>query len=200
MLTPGQRKTLEFVRRYWRQRGCSPSFAEIAAGIGIRSRGVVHRYVQALIAAGQLRQRPGRKRGLEVPEESATRAAATLPLLGYIAAGRPIEAVPGEETIDLTAFLLGLNRYALRVRGDSMIEDGILDGDTVIVDARDSADDGAIIVALIDNADATLKRLRYRKDGSIQLTAANSAYAPMIYGAGRVRIQGVVVGVLRSYP
>lgn len=200
MLTPAQQRTLDFIRRYRREQGGCPSLTEIAAGIGIRSRGVVHRYVEALIAAGHLRRHPGRKRGLELMDADPVRtSASTLPLLGYIAAGRPIEAVPGEDTIDLTAFLLGLNRYALRVRGDSMVEAGILDGDTVIVDARDSADDGAIVVALIDDADVTLKRLRYRTDGSVQLNAANSAFAPMIYGAGRVRIQGVVVGVLRSY-
>lgn len=201
MLTPAQQKTLDFIRRYRRLQGGCPSLMEIAAGIGIRSRGVAHRYVQALIVAGYLRQHPGRKRGLELTEkaEKISIPATTLPLLGSIAAGRPIEAVPGEDTIDLTAFLLGLNRYALRVRGDSMIEAGILDGDTVIIDARDSADDGAIVVALIDEAEVTLKRLQYRKDGSIQLSAANPAYTPMIYGAARVRIQGVVVGVLRSY-
>lgn len=198
MLTPVQQKTLDFIRRYRQRCGCSPSFAEIAAGIGIRSRGVVHRYVQALIAAGHLRQRPGRKRGLELTTAEAGPALA-IPLLGRIAAGRPIEAIPGEGTLDLTAFLLGANRYALQVRGDSMIEAGILDGDTVIVEARDGADDGAIVVALIDEGETTLKRLTRRRDGSVQLTAANAAIAPMIYGAGRVRIQGVVVGVLRSY-
>lgn len=198
MLTPTQQKTLDFIRRYRRLQGGCPSLMEIAAGIGIHSRGVAHRYVQALITAGHLRRHPGRKRGLELTERDST-PAVTLPLLGSIAAGRPIEAVPGQDTIDLTAFLLGLNRYALRVRGDSMIEAGILDGDTVIIDARDSADDGAIVVALIDEAEVTLKRLQYRKDGSIQLSAANPAYTPMIYGAARVRIQGVVIGVLRSY-
>lgn len=198
MLTPMQQKTLEFIRGYWLRRGGSPSFPEIAAGIGIRSRGVVHRYVQALIAAGYLRQLPGRKRGLELTGEKAP-PAPVIPLLGRIAAGRPIEAIPGEGTLDLAAFLLGVNRYALQVRGDSMVEAGILDGDTVIVEARDSADDGAIVVALIDEGEATLKRFTRRRDGSIQLTAANAAMAPMIYGAGRVRVQGVVVGVLRSY-
>jgi repressor LexA len=198
MLTPVQQKTLDFIRRYWQRRGCSPSLAEIATGIGIRSRGVAHRYVQALIAAGYVRQRPGRKRGLELTAQESS-PLYSIPLLGRIAAGRPIEAIPGEGTLDLTAFLLGRNRYALQVRGDSMIEAGILDGDTVIVEARDSADDGAIVVALIDEGEATLKRLTHRRDGSIQLSAANAAMAPMIYGAGRVRIQGVIVGVLRSY-
>ncbi|MBK8162286.1 MAG: transcriptional repressor LexA [Gammaproteobacteria bacterium] len=198
MLTPAQQKTLDFIRRYWRLQGRSPSLMEIAAGIGIRSRGVVHRYVQALIAAGHVRRLPGRKRGLELTEQDSAQTY-TLPLLGRIAAGRPIEAIPGEGTLDMTAFLLGLNRYALRVYGDSMIEAGILDGDTVIVDARGDAGEGAIVVALIDEQEATLKRLHRRKDGSIQLTAANAALAPMIYSAERVRVQGVVVGVLRSY-
>ncbi len=198
MLTPAQQKTLDFIRRYWRLQGRSPSLMEIAAGIGIRSRGVVHRYVQALIAAGHVRRLPGRKRGLELTEQDSAQAY-ILPLLGRIAAGRPIEAIPGEGTLDMTAFLLGLNRYALRVYGDSMIEAGILDGDTVIVDARGDAGEGAIVVALIDEQEATLKRLHRRKDGSIQLTAANAALAPMIYSAERVRVQGVVVGVLRSY-
>ena len=196
MLPPAKQRTLDFSSGYWRRHGRSPSFTEIAAGIGIRSRGVIHRYVQALIAAGQLSRHPGRKRGLELPASSPAFA---IPLLGRIAAGRPIEAIPGEGTLDLTSFLLGDDRYALQVRGDSMIEDGILDGDTVIVAARDGADDGAIVVALIDEGEATRKRFTRRGDGSIQLTAANAAMAPMIYSAGRVRIQGVVVGVLRSY-
>lgn len=198
MLTPMQQKTLDFIRGYWQRWGCSPSFTEIAAGIGIRSRGVVHRYVQALIAAGHVRRHAGRKRGLEPAGQGAARPH-EIPLLGRIAAGRPIEAIPGEDTLDLTVFLLGAGRYALQVRGDSMIEAGILDGDTVIVEACDHADDNAIVIALIDEGDATLKYFARRRDGSIQLTAANAAIAPMIYGAGRVRIQGVVVGVLRSY-
>lgn len=198
MLTPAQQRTLDFIRAYWQRRGCSPSFTDIATGIGIRSRGVVHRYVQALIAAGRLRQHPGRKRGLELTMVE-TPPVPGIPLLGRIAAGRPIEAIPGEGTLDLSAFLLGEDRYALQVRGDSMIEAGILDGDTVIVEARDSADDGKIVVALIDEGEATLKRLMRRPDGSIQLTPANAAMAPVIYGAGRVRVQGIVVGVLRSY-
>ena len=198
MLTPAQQKTLDFIRSYWRLQGRSPSLMEIAAGIGIRSRGVVHRYVQALIAAGHVRRLPGRKRGLELTEQDSAQAY-TLPLLGRIAAGRPIEAIPGEGTLDMTAFLLGLNRYALRVHGDSMIEAGILDGDTVIVDARSDADEGAIVVALIDEGEVTLKHLHRRKDGSIQLSAANAALAPMIYSAERVRVQGVVIGVLRTY-
>jgi repressor LexA len=134
-----------------------------------------------------------------VPTRGGGRAL-ELPLLGFVAAGEPIEAIASAETIAVPEDFVGKrDTYVLKVRGDSMIEAGILDGDTLIVEARDGADDGAIVVALIDEGEATVKRLAHRKDGSIQLTAANAAMAPMIYGAERVRIQGVVVGVLRSY-
>lgn len=198
MLTRSQQKTLDFIRRYCLQMGHAPSLAEIALGIGIRSRGVVHRHVQALADAGCITLEPGRKRGIRLAEDVRT-AAYTLPLLGRIAAGQPIEAIPGRDTLDLATFLLGPDRYALQVRGDSMIEAGILDGDTVIIRQGVEARDGDIVVALIDSQEATLKRLRRRNDGNIMLVAENSAIAPMIYSADRVTIQGVIVGQLRSY-
>jgi repressor LexA len=198
MLTLAQQKTLDYLRQYWRKHDRSPSLTEIAAGIGITSKGVVHRYVQALIEAGYVVQTPGRKRGLRLVEEPGGQDLG-LPLLGRIAAGRPIEAIRGEETFDLSTFVMGSNRYALRVKGDSMIEAGILNGDTVIVESRDSARDGEMVVALIDESETTLKRLKRRKDGSIQLTPANASIAPMIYSPERVRIQGIVIGVFRTY-
>ncbi|MBK8161797.1 MAG: transcriptional repressor LexA [Gammaproteobacteria bacterium] len=198
MLTLAQQKTLDYLRQYWRKHGHSPSLTEIAAGIGITSKGVIHRYVQALIEAGYVVQTPGRKRGLRLVEIPETPGIG-LPLLGRIAAGQPIEAIRGEETFDLSTFVVGSNRYALRVKGDSMIEAGILNGDTVVIEARDAARDGEMVVALIDESETTLKRLKRRKDGSIQLTPANASIAPMIYSAERVHIQGVVVGVFRSY-
>jgi repressor LexA len=143
-------------------------------------------------------QAPGRKRGLRLVEAPEGDGFA-LPLLGRIAAGKPIEAIRGEETFDFSTFVMGSNRYALRVKGDSMIEAGILSGDTVIVESRDNARDGEMVVALVDESETTLKRLKRRKDGSIQLTPANASIAPMIYSPERVRIQGVVVGVFRSY-
>lgn len=198
MLTIAQQKTLDYLRLFWRKHNRSPSLMEIATGIGITSKGVVHRYVLALIDAGYVVQTPGRKRGLRLVEAPESQGLA-LPLLGRIAAGQPIEAIRGEETFDLSNFVVGSNRYALRVKGDSMIEAGILNGDTVVVEARDSARDGEMVVALIDESETTLKRLKRRKDGSIQLTPANAAIAPMIYSPERVRIQGVIVGVFRSY-
>lgn len=197
MLTPSQHKTLIFIRQFSAHHGYAPSLSEIAEGIGIRSKGVAHRYVQALAEAGHLILHPGRQRGIELAEEM-DEDALSLPLQGAIAAGRPIEAIPGQDRLDLSE-LLGPNRYALRVKGDSMVEAGIQDGDTVIVEHCDSADDGAIVVALIDGEEATLKRLKHGKGGRITLIAENPAMPPMHYAAERVTVQGVVVSLLRSY-
>ncbi|MCU7862393.1 MAG: transcriptional repressor LexA, partial [Candidatus Thiodiazotropha sp. (ex Lucinoma borealis)] len=123
----------------------------------------------------------------------------SLPLLGAIAAGQPIEAITGQDRLDLTDYLLGPNRYALQVKGDSMTGIGILDGDLVIIERCDTADDNAIVVALIDDEEATLKRLRRLKSGRIKLIAENPDIPPMIYAAKRVRIQGVLVCQLRQY-
>jgi len=198
MLTITQRKTLAFIRRYLKRRGYAPSLEEIAEGIGISSKGSVHRYVQALAEEGCIRLIPGRKRGIELVDEAAS-SKTGLPLLGTIAAGRPIEAIAGGDRLDLSDYLLGPGRYALQVRGDSMIDAGILDGDLVIVEHRDTADDGAIVVALIDDEEATLKRLKRLKSGRIKLIAENPDIPPFIYAAKRVRIQGVVICQLRSY-
>jgi repressor LexA len=137
-------------------------------------------------------------KGSSVSSPAATRPL-TLPLLGRIAAGRPIEAIPGEDEIDLSEFFVNRDRFVLRVQGDSMIEDGILDGDMVIVEKRETAENGEIVVALIDGIEATLKRLQKNRDGSVTLRPANSQMPPMRYPAARVRIQGIVVGQFRSY-
>ncbi len=198
MLTPRQLQTLNFIRQFVATHRYAPSLTEIAHGIGIRSKGVAHRYVQALAAAGHLVLHPGRQRGLELVEEQQT-GMLHMPLMGYIAAGQPIEAIPGQEVLDLGE-LLGADRYALRVKGDSMIEAGIQDGDTVIVEQRVRADDGEIVVALVDGEEATLKRLRSRPDGRVELVAEHPEMPPLTYAAERVTVQGVVVGLLRRYP
>jgi len=197
MLTPSQHKTLTFIRQFSARHGYAPSLSEIAEGIGIRSKGVAHRYVQALAQMGHLVLHPGRQRGIELVEEAGD-GALSIPLQGTIAAGRPIEAISGQDRLDL-AELLGPNRYALWVRGDSMVEAGIQDGDTVIVEHRESADDGAIVVALIDGEEVTLKRLQRHGDGRISLIAENPDMSPMLYAAERVAVQGVVISLLRSY-
>lgn len=193
MLTCQQANTLQAIRDYWLRHGRPPTLEEIGSHIGIRSRGSVHRLVQTLLEKNYL-QRRGRS---FVPTERL--AGPSLPLLGRIAAGQPIAAIPGEDQLNLADFLLGPGRYALRVVGDSMIGAGILDGDTVVVRQADTAQDGEIVVALIDEQEATLKRLLRRSDGLLELVAENPAIANQVYPPDRVRIQGVVVGQLRSY-
>ncbi len=198
MPTPGQHKTLTFIRQFIARHEYSPTLTEIAAGLGLSSKGSLHKHVQALADAGYLRIVPGQHRGIQLAPQ-AEASLHSLPLLGRIAAGQPIEAIPGEDTLNLAEFLLGPDRFALRVVGDSMIEAGILDGDTVIIERRDTAENGDVVVALIDNGEATLKQLRHRGK-RIELIPANAAYQPLIFPADRVQIQGVLVGQLRTYP
>jgi repressor LexA len=201
MLTPGQTKVLDFIKHYLAREGFAPSLAEIAEGLGTTSRGSMHKQVQALAAAGVIRLLPGRQRGIELVEDADgidTRPD-SLPLLGRIAAGHPIEAIPDMDTLNLTDFLMGPNRFALRVQGDSMIEAGILDGDTVIIKRGETANDGDIVVALIDDSEATLKRFHRRVGGKIELAPENRSLRPLILDASRVRIQGVLVSQLRTY-
>ncbi|MCG7946306.1 MAG: transcriptional repressor LexA [Candidatus Thiodiazotropha taylori] len=198
MLTATQHKTLAFIRRYLKRRGYAPSLIEIAEGIGITSKGTAHRHVQALAEAGCIRLIPGRKRGIELVDDEE-QSKYSLPLLGSIAAGQPIEAIVGQERLDLAEYLAGANRYALQGKGYSMIDIGIMHGDLVIIERCDTAADNAIVVALIDDQEATLKRLKRLKSGRIKLIAENSEIDPMIYAAERVRIQGVLVCQLRQY-
>jgi repressor LexA len=197
MLSPRQQQTYRFIQHYTLRHGHAPLLSEIAAGLGIRSKGVVHRYLQALAREGLIELQPGRHRGIRLL--AADLSELRLPLLGRIAAGLPIEAIPDLDEINLADFFTGPDRFVLRVDGDSMIEAGILNGDMVVVEKRDWAKDHEIVVALIDNEEATLKRLRNNHDGSVTLIPANSAMPPMVYSAERVRIQGVVVGQMRAY-
>lgn len=197
MLSRRQQDTLTFIRNYFSRKGESPSLAEIAEGTGIRSRAASHRHVQALVDAGVIELVPGRKRGIRLTGEGAE-GLLELPLAGRIAAGHPIEAIPGRDTLNLADFFLGPDRFALQVRGDSMTGIGILDGDTVVVKRTASARDGDIVVALIDNEEATLKRLMVGKD-TVTLVPENPRLKPMTYTAGRVAIQGIVIGQMRSY-
>jgi len=197
MLSTRQQDTYLFIREYITRHSRAPLLDEIALGLGIRSRGVVHRYVQALAEEGLITLLPGRHRGIQLTDEAQSQP--TLPLLGKIAAGRPIEAIQGQDDVNLAEFFMGPNRFLLKVQGDSMIEAGILDGDMVVVERCEQAADGDIVVALIDGEEATLKRLQNNLDGSVTLHPANSALAPLRYPAARVSIQGRLVGQLRSY-
>ena len=198
-LTDKQRLTLDFIERYIARHTVSPKLQEIAEGIGIRSRGVAHRYVQALVDSGFITLDNGKHRGISLLKPNPFRSESVLPLLGRIAAGKPIEAIPGEDQIDLQDFF-GHNNFAVRVQGDSMIEAGIMDGDTVIIEFRETASDGDIVVALIDETETTLKRFKRSHRGQyIKLIPANKDMEEMVYEASRVRIQGVLIGQLRKY-
>jgi repressor LexA len=198
-LTDKQRRVLDFIQRYNAIHMVPPKLQEIAEGIGIRSRGVAHRYVQALIEAGYVETDEGKHRGIRLLTANPHHPRSTLPLLGKIAAGKPIEAIPGEDEINLANFF-GQNTFAVRVQGDSMIDAGIFDGDVVVIKFRETANDGDIVVALIDEQEATLKRFKSAQQGSfIELIPENADMEPMVYEADRVRIQGVLVGQLRKY-
>jgi repressor LexA len=197
MLSERQQDTYRFIREYIARHGRAPLLTEVAAGLGIRSKGVVHRYIQALAEEGVIELQPGRHRGITLSDKQA--AQPILPLLGRIAAGQPIEAIPGQDEVNLAEFFMGANRFLLKVQGESMIEAGILDGDMVVVQRCDRADDGEVVVALIDGEEATLKRLQDNRDGTVTLHPANSQLSAMCYEAGRVSIQGRVIGQLRSY-
>ncbi len=199
MLTLAQQRTLKFIRQFFAQHGYAPTVMEVAEGIGIKSKGVAHRYILALQDAGKLEIQQGRHRNIALLEDDADSdgSASQIPLLGKIAAGQPIEAVVNNEMLDVNALFAGANRYALRVQGDSMIDEGIFDGDIVICEHCKAANDGDIVVALVDEGEATLKTLKNNRNGTVSLIPANPNLSTMIFEAGRVQIQGRFIGLLR---
>lgn len=205
MLTDRQRQTLNFIRSYIDEYGYPPKLKEIGDHLGITSRGTVHRYIRALEEENLIRVSTGRSRGIElVKNEPASEKVTSniendLPVAGTIAAGLPIEAIEDQETINLNEFFVRPGRFVLRVQGDSMIEDGIFDGDMVIMESCQTARDNEIVIALIDQDEATLKRIKNNQDGSITLMPANSSMQPFRYSAERVSVQGRIVGQFRAY-
>jgi repressor LexA len=221
MLTRKQHELLTFIHARLSEGGVSPSFEEMKEALDLKSKSGVHRLINALEERQFIRRLPNRARALEVlrmPDAGATKAGSVvnvdfgrrrgiepandvveLPLHGRIAAGLPIEALETANSLAVPAALLGAGEhFALEVSGDSMIEAGILDGDYALVQKCDTARDGEIVVALVDDEDATLKYLR-RERGEIRLDPANRAYAPQRYAPHRVRVQGRLVGLLRRY-
>ena len=215
MLTAKQRELLLFINERLGESGVSPSFDEMREALDLKSKSGVHRLISALEERGFIRRLPNRARALEViklPESSAPAALTTrpvvpaaandiieLPLHGRIAAGTPIEALQGTESLAVPAALLGPGEhYALEVSGDSMVEEGILDGDYALIRKTDTARDGEIVVALIDNAEATLKTFR-REGQMIWLDPANRNYDPQRYRPEQVVVQGRLSGLLRRY-
>ena len=197
--TPRQKQILDFVTRSIDRRGFAPSIQEICDHFDLASTATVHKHLKNLAARGLLRRESHRSRALEVPSPSAG-ASAEIPLLGRVAAGLPIEAISNPDSVSIPADWLGRGeRFALRVRGDSMIDAHIEDGDIVVVERKEAARDGDTVIALVDDSEATLKIFRSQTDGRIRLEPRNEALKPMVFDAFRVRIQGVVKGVLRRY-
>ena len=219
MLTAKQRELLLFIDGRLKESGISPSFDEMREALELKSKSGVHRLISALEERGFIRRLPNRARALEVlklPETAPPPAPSNvvqlrpkvaapandtmeLILAGRIAAGTPIEALQGTETFPVPAALLGPGEhYALEVSGDSMVEEGILDGDFALIRKVDTARDGEIVVALIDNEEATLKT--FRREGSmVRLDPANRHYEPQRYDPRRVQIQGRLAGLIRRY-
>lgn len=196
-LTRRQHTLLDYLRERSERGQHPPSLTEICHDLGLVSRGSLHKQIVALVEAGLVEPMHGKQRGVRL--QRASNDDVSIPLLGAIAAGRPIEALVREETLALPPWLLrGSPCYALRVRGDSMRDAGILDGDVVVIEPRDHARNGETVVALIDEHEATLKRIEQRRD-EVVLHAENPDFPPQRYTPGRVRIQGVVIAQVRRY-
>jgi repressor LexA len=201
MFTQGQQNTHNFIVQYIQREGRSPLLSEVILGSSLASQGSVYSHIQALVNKGLLERSVGRTRGLQLtvkgPEPEST--SVKLPVLGTVAAGRLIEAVPDESEIDLGEMFAGKGRFVLKVNGDSMIDKAIMSGDYVVMHSQLTANHGDIVLALVDYHDATLKTLLINGDGTVTLQPANINYDPVTLPVERVMIQGVVVGQLRTY-
>lgn len=198
-LTKRQREILDFLTEFIEQHGYAPSLEEIGRRFGLSSLATVHKHLTNLQEKGVIKRAWNRSRSIELVPTRVPLRAVELPLLGYVAAGAPIEAITTTETIAVPESLVGRRgTYVLRVRGDSMIDEQIRDGDLVIVEDRKTAENGEMVIALIGGTDVTLKKF-YRDDGRVRLQPANPAIAPIVLDADEVAIQGVVVGLMRKY-
>lgn len=201
MLTRRQQQVMDIIQTLYARNGYAPTLDEIAQASGINTRSTVHQHIQTLIREGRLQQAAG-KRAYQMPESAITRhpqMSLNLRLEGRIAAGKPIEAISGRDEINPSEIFSGRNRYVLEVRGESMIDIGIMDGDFVVIQQQEEARNGEIVVALVEREEATLKRLFHLADGKIELRPENSSMQPMVYPAESVQIQGKMVGLFRSY-
>lgn len=199
-LTKRQREILDFVEEFIENTGYSPSFEEIAKFFGYRSLATVHEHLSNLERKGYIRKNYNESRSVEPVAGGDRGSADRLPLLGRVAAGEPIEAIEARETISVPEDMLKGRgpHYVLRVRGDSMIDEQIRDGDYVVVDGREVAENGEMVIALVNGEATTVKKF-YRDGGRIRLMPANPAMAPQYYPEDQVTIRGIVVGVIRRY-
>ncbi len=210
VLTRRQRQVIDFIAGFLQEQGYSPSFQEIAQGLGLNSLATVHKHVLTLERKGWLRRKYNQSRSIEpsqryfqearrARESILARAASELPLLGRIAAGKPVEALEQPGTISLGDFIRQKDVFVLQVKGDSMIEEHILDGDFILVEKTPQVSDGEIVVALVGGAESTLKRLYREENGRVRLQPANARMKPILVPADDVTVQGRVLGVLRRY-
>ncbi len=204
-ITKRQRELYDYLSRFVAENGYSPSYEEIKGGMGLSSLATVHKHVTNLEKKGLLTRDYNRSRSIDLlppkgklKQSMAVNTAVVLPLVGRIAAGRPIEAVASNETISLADFVRSKEVFVLEVRGDSMQDEAILDGDYVLVEKSKTAHNGDIVVALVDGSDATLKRF-FREGENVRLQPSNAAMKPIIVAGSAVEVQGKVIGVLRKY-
>src|SRR6058998_3045288 len=198
MITRRQKELLDYLRSYIGEHGYAPTLEEIGRQFSLSSLATVHKHLHNLQKKGRIRRLPNHSRALEVVPDPEIARAVQVPLLGEVAAGTPIEAIETPETVALPEEMLGRGEtFVLRVRGDSMIGEGILDGDLIVVESRPEAENGATVVALV-RGEATVKKL-YRERGRVRLVPANEKFAPIVARAADVEIRGVVIAVLRRY-
>jgi repressor LexA len=198
-LTKRQKEIFDFICEYLEREGYAPSLEEIGERFGLSSVATVHKHVQNLVDKNLLRKAWNRSRSIEVVREERAPARVEIPLLGLVAAGRPIEAVSVPDTIAVPPDLVARRDcFALRVTGDSMIDDHIVDGDVVVLEARKTPRAGETVVALIRGDECTLKRF-YQDGGKVRLVPANATLSPMEFPAEDVQVQGVVIGLMRNF-
>jgi repressor LexA len=200
-LTKRQKEILDYIESFIDDRGYAPSFEEIAESFGYSSLATVHEHLSNLERKGYIRKSYNESRSIELVSRESATPVVELPLLGAVAAGLPIEAIEDNETLAVPPDMISRRRdnYVLRVEGNSMIEEQIRDGDYIVVQAQDNAEDGQMVVALVDGESATVKKLYREGGGRVRLQPANPTMAPIFVQADDLRIQGVVVGVIRKY-
>jgi repressor LexA len=200
-LTKRQREILTYLEAHIQSHGFAPSFEEIAEHFSFQSLATVHEHLTNLERKGYIRRTYNESRSIEVLPPKGTAGATEIPVLGLVAAGAPIEAAVHGETVSVPDHMLvrrGPN-YALRVRGDSMIDDHIVDGDLVVVHGRQAAENGEMVIALVNGSEATVKRYYREAGGWVRLQPANATMQPMRFPESDLMIQGVVVGVIRRF-
>ena len=200
-LTKRQKEILDYLQAYLEEYGYAPSFEEIARRFGYSSLATVHEHLENLREKGYIRKSYNASRSIEVMPSGQHVSAVELPLMGTVAAGMPIEAIADQETMTVPEDFLVRNgrHYVLRVKGDSMIDEQIRDGDYIIVNSRQTALNGEMVVALVDGDSATVKKFYRENDGRVRLQPANPTMGPMFFRPNDVMVQGIVIGVIRRY-